>query len=176
MSPLTPLHYLLIGAFLLMFLAGVILSFRTKSPYSLIVTIGSILALIGVFSWMEVNKIAYQVEITNVSQERYYQSEQVLVKGVVRNIGDYPVKNVVAVIKMTNKEGPNSEKASQFSQPTVFAELFEGDDPEFKRQNVIERHVIADSLQAGKSKTFYIMIDYPPHFNKASYQIVGEVD
>lgn len=176
MSPLTPLHYLLIGAFLFMFLVGVILSFRTKSPYSLIVTIGSILALIGVFSWMEVNKIAYQVEITNVSQERYYQSEQVLVKGVVRNIGDYPVKNVVAVVKMTNKEGPNSEKASQFSQPTVFAELFEGDDPEFKRQNVIERHVIADSLQAGKSKTFHIMIDYPPHFNKASYQIVGEVD
>lgn len=176
MSPLTPLHFALIGVFILILILGGILSLRTKSPLSIFITIGSIVSLIAAFSWNAINEIAYQVEITNVSQERYYQSEQILLKGTVRNIGDYPVNNVVAVIKMTNKEGANSEKASQFSQPTVFAELFEGDDPKFKHQNIVEEHVVAESLQPGKSKTFRIMMDFPPHFKKASFQVIGKVD
>lgn len=176
MSPLTPLHYSLLGGLALILIIGGILSLRTKSPFSIFVTISGIVGLIGVFSWNAINQIAYQVEITNISQERYYQSEQILLKGTVRNIGDYQVNNVVAIIKMTNKEGANSEKASQFSQPTVFAELFEGDDPKFKHQNIVEEHVVAESLQPGKSKTFHIMLDYPPHFKKASFQVIGEVD
>lgn len=176
MSPLTPLHFILIAVFILILLIGGILSLRTKSPLSIFITLSSVVILIGAFSWSAINQIAYQVEITNISQERYYQSEQILVKGTVRNIGDYQVNNVVAVIKMTNKEGANSEKASQFSQPTVFAELFEGDDPKFKHQNIVEEHVVAESLQPGKSKTFRIMMDFPPHFKKASFQVIGKVD
>lgn len=176
MSPLTPLHYLLVGSLALLLIIGVLISFRTKTPYSILMTIVGVLALIGIFSWDEINKMAYKVDISNISQERYYQSEQILIRGTVRNIGDYPVKNVVAVIKMSNIGGGKSEKAKQFSQPSVFAELFEGDDPKFKRQNIVEQHVVAESLQPGKSKTFRIMMDYPPYFNKASFNVTGQVD
>lgn len=176
MSPLTPLHYTLVGVVIFILIVGGILSLRTKSPFSIFVTIASIVVLIGIFGWNILNQMVYLVEITNTSQERYYQSEQILIKGTVRNIGDYPVNNVIAIIKMTNKEGASSEKATQFSQPTAFAEVFEGDDPEFKRQNIVEEHLVAESLQPGKSKTFHIMMDYPPYFKKASFQVIGKVD
>jgi hypothetical protein len=176
MSPLTPLHYLLIASLVLLFIIGVILSARTKSPYSILTTITGILALIGAFTWISINKLAYRVEITNVKEEHYYQSEQILITGIVRNIGDYPINNVIAVVKMTNLEGANSEKANQFSQPTVFAEIYEGDNPNYKRQNIVERHVIADSLQARKSKPFHIVMPYPSYFKKAAFHVTGEVD
>jgi hypothetical protein len=54
------------------------------------------------------------------------------------------------------------EKKISFSQPSVFAEIYKGDDPSFKAQNVVEEHVIAEYLNPGKSKTFTIMMDYPP--------------
>lgn len=176
MSPLTPWHYLLAGVLGLIFLLSLILAFRTDSRFSVFATITLIFTLLGAFIWNAINENVYHVEISNVKDERYYQSEQILIKGVVRNVGKYPVANVVAVIKLSNARSGNEAKASQFAQPGAFAELFEGDDPEFKRQNVIEEHVVADYLNPGSSKTFRIMMDFPPHFKKVSYDIEAKID
>lgn len=176
MSPLTPLHYLLLIGLILSFIIGLILSLRSKSPFSITVTIAGILTMIGYFLWVTINSVVYQVEITNVSNQRFYQTEQILIKGTVKNTGNYPIKNVVAIIKMSNQAEANTQKANQFSQSTVFDELFEGDDPQYKRQNIIEKHLVADSLNPGSAKTFRIMMDYPPYFNKADFQVIGQVD
>lgn len=172
MNPLTPWHYLLIGSLGILFVLGAVLAFRSKdSKLSILGTITLIVVLLGTFLWNTINTGVYKVEITNLTDERYYQSEQILIKGVVRNVGEYPVANVRALVKLSNAQSGNQAKASQFSQPGAFAELFEGDDPEFKRQNVVEEHIIAESLNPGSSKTFRIMMEYPPHFSRATYEI-----
>jgi hypothetical protein len=95
---------------------------------------------------------------------------------VVRNVGKYPVANVVATVKMVNIRGSKEQKATQFAKPTVFAELFEGDNPDFKRQNIVEQQVIADYINPGKSKTFRILMDYPPYFKNTSYDVTAKAD
>lgn len=176
MSLLTPLHYLLLGGLGLVFILGAILALRSNSKFSIFATVILIIALLGTFLWNAINEHVYRVEITNVKQERYYQSEQILIKGVVRNVGKYPVANVAAIIRLSNAKSGNQAKASQFARPGAFAELFEGDNPDFKSQNVVEKHVVADYLSPGSSKTFRIMMDFPPHFTRASYDIEAEVD
>ena len=174
MSPFILWHYILIGILALLFLLGTIFALRSNSKFSIFITITLILILIGAFIWPLINEAAYKVEVTNLEDERFYQTEQIMIKGVVRNIGKYPVANVVATVKIVNSEG--SSKASQFSQPTAFAELFEGDNPDFKRQNVVEQRVIADYINPGKSKTFQIMLDYPPYFKNASFNVTAKAD
>lgn len=171
MSPLTQWHYLLMVVLVILFILGSILALRSNSKFSMFMTSTLVIILMGVFIWPIINESVYKVEVSNLDDERFYQSEQLLIKGVVRNVGDYPVANVVATVKLVNTRGGNDRKASQFAQPTAFAELFEGDDPNFKRQNVIEQRVVADYLNPGSSKTFRIMIDYPPYFKKTSYDV-----
>lgn len=174
MSPLTLWHYILIGVLSLLFLLGIILALRSKSKFSIFVTITLILILLGSFIWPLINEAVYKVEVTDLEDERYYQTEQIMIKGVVRNVGQYPVANVVATVKIVNSDG--ASKASQFSQPTAFAELFEGDNPDFKRQNVVERRVVADYINPGRSKTFRIMLDYPPYFKNSSFKVTAKAD
>lgn len=172
MSPLTTWHYLLIVVLGLLFIIGVVVSLQTKSKFSVLTTITLVLCFIGFFSWRAINENVYLVEVTNLDKERYYQSEQILIKGIVRNVGDFPVANVVAVVRLSNSTGGN--KDALFSQPTVFAEIFEGDDPNFVHQNVLEEHLIADYISPGKSKPFKIIMDYPSHFKNASYDVTAK--
>jgi hypothetical protein len=172
MSPLTIWHYLLLSILVVLFIIGIIVSLQTKSKFSVFITITLVLVFIGFFSWSSINESVYLVEVSHLEQEHYYQSEQLLIKGTVRNVGKVPVANVVAVVKLANSSGGSgSHKDTLFSQPTVFAEIFEGDNPNFKKQNVVEEHMIAEYLSPGKSKTFRIMMDYPPHFKKTSFDV-----
>lgn len=176
MSPLTSWHYFLIIALAILFVLGTILALRTTSKFSVFTTITLILILLGLFIWPLINETVYKVEVSNLEDERFYQTEQIMIKGVVRNVGKYPVANVVATVKMVNKQHSNQSKASQFSQPTAFAELFEGDNPDFKRQNVVEQRVVADYINPGRSKTFRIMLNYPPYFKNASYDVTAKAN
>lgn len=178
MSPLTIWHYLLLAALGLLFIIGIIVSMRTNSKFSILTTISLILLLIGAFTWKSINENVYRVEISNLDEERYYQSEQIVIKGTVRNVGNFPVANVVATVMLSNSRGGSggNNQQSLFTQPSVFAELYKGDDPDFKTQNVVEEHVIAEYLNPGKSKSFTIMMDYPPHFKRASFDVTAKVN
>ena len=123
------------------------------------------------FSWKAINEKVYLVEVSDLDKVRYYQSEQILIKGFVRNVGKFPVANVIGVVKLNNSHGGVQGKDSIFTQPSVFAEVYEGDNPKFKRQNISEEHLLADYLDPGSSKPFSIMMDYPSYFNSATFTV-----
>lgn len=176
MSPLTSWHYLLIVICVVLFLAGTVLALRSRSKFSVFLTVVLVIGFFVAMLWPLINESVYKVQISNLSDERFYQSEQILIKGTVRNVGNHPVGQVSAVLKLSNIKGGTHAKASQFSEPSAFEQLFQDDDPEFKRQNVFSRHVIAESLNPGASKTFRLLVDYPSHFDKASFEVEAQVD
>ncbi len=177
MSPLTYWHYLLLTLLGILLLLGIILSFRTKYKFSVLTTVTLMAILFGLLFWNVINEHVYRVEISQLQEERFYQSEQILIKGVVRNVGDFPVANVVATVLLSSGGGGSDKnQQSLFSQPTVFAEIYNDDNPDFKVQNVVEEHLIAEYLNPGKATTFRIMMDYPPHFRRASYDVTAKVN
>lgn len=171
MSPLTIWHYLLIVVLILFFILGSVVSLRTKYKFSILTTLTLIIVLIGSFSWKMINEKAYIVEVSNLDKERYYQSEQIMIRGTVRNVGPFPVAHVMGTINLSNSHGGVSGKESIFTQPSVFAEIYEDKNPDFKRQNIIEEHLIADYLDPGHSKPFTIIMKYPSYFTNASYSV-----
>lgn len=171
MSPLTTWHYFLIVFLILLFVLAIAVSLRTKYKFSILTTLTLIIALIGGFSWKAINEKAYVVEVSNLDKERYYQSEQIMIKGIVRNVGPFPVAHVMGRVNLSNAHGGVSGKESIFTQPSVFAEIYEDKNPDFKRQNIIEEHLIADYLDPGHSKPFTIIMKYPSYFTNASYTV-----
>lgn len=176
MSPLTYWHYLLITALGMVFILGSVLAFRSTYRWSILASIIAVLSGIGVALWALINQSVYHVEISQLDDQHIYQTEQIVITGVVRNTGEFPVANVLGVVKLINSRGADERKGhKQFAQPTAFAEVYEGDDPRFKAQNVVTKHLIADYLSPGGSKSFTIILDYPPYFKNASYEVVPSV-
>lgn len=176
MSPLTVWHYFLLAVLALLLLIGILVSLRTDSKYSVFTTIFLIIVLIGAFTWKTINEKVYVVEVSELDQERYYQSEQIVLKGSVRNVGNFPVANVVATVKLINSHGGVQGKQSIFTQPSVFAQIYEGDNPNFKRQTVAKEEMIADYLNPGKSKPFTIIMDYPSYFQHARFEVTAKAN
>jgi len=174
MSPLTIWHYLLIAVLTLLMVIGFLVSLRTDSKFSVFTTISLTLLLIGFFFWRSINENVYIVEVSQLDQERYYQSEQIILKGIVRNVGNYPVANVVATVKLINSHGGVGGKQSIFTQPSVFAQIYEGDNPNFKRQTVEKEELVADYLNPGKSKPFTIIMKYPSYFKHATFDVTAK--
>lgn len=170
MSPLTYWHTLFLSVLALFFLIGLIVAFRSDSKWSILIIVSVVLALSGFFGWIAINQSVYRVELSQIDDHRLYQSEQIVITGVVRNVGKFPVSHVIGTVKLVNTRGGNDRKASQFGQPTAFAEIL-GDDPSFKPQNITSEHVIVETLNPGSSKSFTIFMDYPPYFKNTSYEI-----
>lgn len=175
MSPLTYWHTLFLTVIGLIFIIGAILALRSDSRWSILTSISVIMALIGIYGWSLINQNVYSVELSHIDDHRIYQTEQIVITGVVRNIGEFPVSNVKAIVRLVNTGGGKSQKASQFAQPTAFAEIL-GDDPSFKPQNITTEHIIADNLNPGHSKSFRIYLDYPTYFKNGNYEIEAKAD
>lgn len=175
MSPLTYWHTLFLSILSLIFLIGSILALRSDSKWSGMIILITVLTLTGFFGWISINQSVYHVELSRIDDHRLYQSEQLVITGVVKNVGEFPVANVIGTVKLVNAQGSNAKKASQFGQPTAFAEIL-GDDPSFKPQNIISEHVIVDYLNPGSSKSFTILMDYPPYFKNTSYEIEAKAN
>lgn len=110
MSPLTYWHYLLIGGVALLSLLATALAFRSDSKWSIFISINLMLALIMFFVWELINQSVYQVEVSQVEDKHLYQTEQLMIKGVVRNTGKFPVANVIGVIKLINSSHGRDKK------------------------------------------------------------------
>lgn len=171
MNPLTYLHYLLLISLGIIFVLGAILAFRSDSKYSILAGIAAVLCLIGIFEWEIINQNVYHVELSNIDDHHLYQSEQIVITGVIKNTGYFAVADVIGTVKLINARGGSNKQRKQFGQPTAFAELYKGDDPSFKPQNITSEHILADHLNPGSSKSFTIILDYPPYFKNGSYEI-----
>lgn len=172
MSPLTIWHYLLIMIvvlFIILTIVSIIIT-KPKYKYSIFTTAASIILFIAFFMWGSINENVYIVSVSNLKQERLYQSEQILIKGVVTNSGKYPVANIVATVKLSNVHSQTTQN-TLFSQPSVFKEIYKGDNPDFKVQNVVEKHIIADHLAPAHSKPFKIMMKFPSHFKNSAFEV-----
>jgi Protein of unknown function (DUF2393) len=176
MSPLTYWHYLLVGVLTLIFILGAILALRSDSKLSILATIIATLIGIGIAMWAVIDEKVYHVEVSQIDDHHLYQTEQLLITGVVKNTGKFPVAHVIGTIRLVNTGGGSNKKTKQFGQPTAFAELYKGDSPSYKPQNIVSKHLIADYLDPGSSKPFTIILDYPPYFTNGSYEIDGSAN
>lgn len=164
---LTFWHYLVLVIALLLITLSIFSALQTKRLIQqlailfgsfIFIGAGTFIILAGLESYTK------KAEIFNLHHDRLLQSEQIVFTGVVKNMGEYPLARVQLELVLQNTQ---KQQSGIFGgAPHAFNEAF---DTKYQPQTINYDYTIATDLPPGCSKTFTIMIDYPPYFNDAAY-------
>lgn len=170
---LTIWHYIVIISTLLIFLGGVYSTFtqtnkKLKVPMLISVTLVSL--LLGVFSFLIVDKYTKEVKLYRLDSKRLLNIEKIVYTGIVKNEGDYEIGEVTFELKLINKgHATGNVKAGSFFSPSGFMDFFgEGAGVLFKPQTVKKEFVVAKNLKPGTAQSFRVYFDYPPYFRNVA--------
>ncbi len=172
MTYFTILHWLSLIFFLLLFILLVYLSKKEankKTFYSMVFASFLVIAMAFVFSIFVLDKYTKKAALYNVSNERLYNSEEMLVKGQVQNIGSFPIGQCSITIRLVNNAlgSGGGISGSDVFKPQSWLDFTSKDDKK-ETSNVLEiSKVIATDLHPRQAEQFIIRFRYPPSFNRA---------
>lgn len=177
-------HFIVLGVIFLIFLSGVISSFRQESKklvIPMLISVTLITTLLAGFSVVVVDKYTKIVKLYRLENKRLLSTEQIIYTGIVKNEGNHKIGKVTFEIKIVNKghatgnvKGGNFYKASGISD--FFGNLFSGGSSRTNKiQSITKEFVVAKNLKPGSAKSFRVYFDFPPHFRSMSQfsKVVG---
>jgi len=167
-------HFLVLGIMLIIFILGVISSFKQENPKLIIpmlISITLITLLITGFSLVVVDKYTKVVKLYKMENKRLLSTEQIVYTGIVKNEGNYKIGKVTFEIKIVNKgHATGNVKAGSFFKASGFAEFFGGGAGKlYKPQSITKEFVVATNLKPGAAQAFRVYFDFPPYFRSMSH-------
>jgi hypothetical protein len=166
-------HFVVLGVVFLIFIGGVIASFKQKDkkivlPMLFSVTLISL--LLAGFSIVAVDKYTKKVKLYRLKNKRLLSIEKIIYTGIVKNEGNFKIGKVKIEIKLVNKgHATGNVKGGNFYKPSGFFEFFSGgSNISYKPQTVIKEFIVAKNLKPGAAKAFRVYFDYPPYFKSVS--------
>lgn len=165
-------HYIVLSIIFLIFVGGVVASFRQPKKKLIIpmfISVSLITAVLAVFSVIVIDKYTKKVGLYKLKNKRLLSIEKIVYTGIVRNDGNHEIGEVVFEIKIVNKgHATGNVKAGAFYQVSGFWDFFGGADVLYKPQTIKKEFVVAKNLEPGKAKAFRVYFDYPPYFRNVS--------
>ena len=167
-------HFFVLGVIFLVFVLGVISSFRQENPKLIIpmlISVTLITALIAGFSIVVVDKYTKIVKLYKMENKRLLSTEKIVYTGIVKNEGNYEIGKVTFEIKIVNKgHVTGNVKAGSFFKTSGLAEFFGGGAGKlYKPQSITKKFVVAENLKPGDAKSFRVYFDFPPYFRSMSH-------
>lgn len=173
-------HFIVLGVILLIFIGGVISSFRQENPklvVPMLISVTLIMTLISGFSIVVVDKYTKVVKLYKMENKRLLSTEQIIYTGIVKNEGNHMIGEVTFEIKLVNKgHAIGNVKGGNFFKPSGFADFFSGGSGKrYKPQSLTKEFVVARNLKPGAAKHFRVYFDFPPYFRRMSHfaQVTG---
>jgi len=166
-------HFVVLGVIFIIFLGGVVASFRQKDKKLVLPMLFSVslisLLLVG-FSIVAVDKYTKVVKLYKLKNKRLLSIEKIIYTGIVKNEGNYKIGKVKIEIKIVNRgHATGNVKGGSFYKPSGFFDFFGGgSNTLYKPQTVTKEFVVAKNLKPGASKSFRVYFDYPPYFKSVS--------
>jgi hypothetical protein len=177
MTYFTLWHYLITFISIVIFFAGVFVSFKEKSPTiraGIILTVFFVAAIIFGFSMMAIDKYTKKAQIIGLKNTRVLRNETIVYSGYVKNIGDYTIGKVEFELELVNRgHATGNVKGGNFYKPSGFFSFFEGggslqQKQDNRPQKLLKTFIVAKNLEAGKSKYFQVTLPYPGYFAHTS--------
>ncbi len=166
---MTPLHWIVVAIFTVLFFVLVILSSGEKNTKTLVSMIFSsfLLVIVGtVFSLFALDKYTKEAKLLSSSKIRDYQNESVIIRGKIKNIGKFKIGYCNVEVRMINPR----KRGGKISYFTPSKSLSFGSKD--VKGNVIEEEFLAvKNLESKKSKNFKIVMDFPSHFANPDYKL-----
>jgi hypothetical protein len=169
---MTTLHWIMLAIFVLLFFILVLLSAKEKDLKTLMSMIFSSLLLTvagAVFSLYALDKYTKKGKLVSSSQKRDLSRESVIVKGKIKNIGNFKIGYCNVEVKISNDiTSRRGRTKSYFTPSTSFGDMFGSKD--IKGNILKEEYLAVENLNPKKSKTFTISVPFPPHFENPKYR------
>ena len=171
MTYFTILHWMSLVFFVLLFALLVYLSKKETSQktfYSMVFASFLVVTVAFVFSIFVLDKYTKKAALYNVSNQRMYNTEEMIVKGQVQNVGRFPIGTCEITIRLVNNAlgSGGGISGSDVFKPQSWLDFTS--DKKKQTSNVLEiSRVIATDLEPSQSSDFFIRFDYPPSFSRA---------
>jgi len=167
-------HFIMFGVIFLIFLAGVISSFRQdkkKLILPMLISTTVVTLFLAVFSVVLVDKYTKKVELFKLKNKRLLSTEKIVYTGIVKNTGEHTIGKIVFEIKLVNKgHATGNVKGGNFYKPSGVFDFFSGGNSKSnKPQTITKKFVVARNLKAGSAKSFRVYFDYPPYFRNVAH-------
>ncbi len=166
---MTPLHWIVVAVFSVLFFMLVILSSSEKNTKTLISMIFSsfLLVVVGTaFSLFALDKYTKEAKLLSSSQIRDHSSESVIIRGKIKNIGKFKIGYCNVEVRMINPR-KRGGKISYFTPSKSLSFGSKG-----AKGSVVEEEFLAvKNIEPKKSKNFKIVMDFPPHFSNPEYKL-----
>ena len=166
---MTILHWLALLFFSILFAILVIVSKKESRPnvfWAMVFSAFLFTALGAIFSMFVLDKYTKKARLVSIENHRILRTEEIVFKGMVKNIGRFKIGHCTLSIKMVN----NPVKAGELSGSTLFKPSgieFFGKKSKKERPNTVEREfVVARDLPPGAIQRFSVRMPYPPYFSK----------
>ncbi len=166
-------HVIVLGIILLIFILGVVASFKQpnkKLIFPMIFSVALICTLLAGFSIIVVDKYTKIVKLHKMKNKRLLGIEKIVYTGIVKNEGNFEIGEVTFEIKLVNKgHATGNVKGGNFYKPSGFFDFFSGKSiREYKPQSITKEFVVAKHLKPGEAKAFRVYFDYPPYFRSTA--------
>ncbi len=166
-------HFIVLSIILLIFILGIVASFRQpkkKLIVPMIISVSLICALLAGFSIVVVDKYTKVVKLHKMKNKRLLGIEKIVYTGIVKNEGKFEIGKVTFEIKLVNKgHATGNVKGGNFYKPSGLLDFFSGSSSkDFKPQSITKEFVVAKHLKPGEAKAFRVYFDYPPYFRSVS--------
>ncbi len=170
MMHMTIIHWFVVAAFFMVFLILTILSYKEKNSKTRASMIFSafLVVIVGAgFSLFALDKYTKKGKIVSVKQQRDYRSENVKIKGKIKNVGKFKIGYCKVEVTMSNTI-ERTQKKSYFKSSKSLDGLFSS--KKIKGNIVKETFTAVIDLKKGSSQSFKYMISYPSYFKNPKYQ------
>ncbi len=167
-------HFIVLGVILLIFILGIVASFRQpkkKLIVPMIISVSLICTLLAGFSIVVVDKYTKVVKLHKMKNKRLLGIEKIVYTGIVKNEGNFEIGKVTFEIKLVNKgHATGNVKGGNFYKPSGFFDFLSNatGKKEYKPQSITKEFVVAKHLKPGEAKAFRVYFDYPPYFRSVS--------
>lgn len=166
-------HFIVLGVIFLIFIGGVIASFKQESRSLQLATFFStalITIFLASFSVLIVDKYTKKVKLYKMENKRLLSVEKIVYTGIVKNEGKHTIGKVKFEIKLVNQgHATGNVKGGSFYKASGFMDFFTGGyNISSKPQSITKEFLVAQNLKPGQAKAFRVYFDYPPYFRNTS--------
>lgn len=169
---MTAVHWIIVAIFLLIFILLSIFSAREHNPKTMAGMIFSSFLLVAFglgFSLFALDKYTKKGKLVSVTQNRDMGKEVVRIRGKIKNIGKFNIGYCTLEVRMSNDTSSyGNRKKSYFTPSKSLGGLF--GEKDIKSNLVTDDFTAVEDLEPGKSKSFVVTMDYPPHFVNPKYK------
>lgn len=165
-------HYIALGFIALIFIGGVVASFKqekAKMIIPMLVSVTLVSVLLAFFSIMVVDKYTKVVGLYKLKNKRLLSTEQIIYTGIVKNEGNHMIGEVIFEIKLVNKgHATGNVKGGNFYKTSGFWDFFGGANKLYKPQSITKEFVVAKNLKPGAAQPFRVYFRYPAYFRSVA--------